>query len=787
MPSPVLVRAVGANPPRSDGLPKVSGQAAYTDDLKIPGMWHGATVRCREARARILSIDPTPALEADPELVFISARDVPGGNVLQLIEADWPVLADQELRHPFEAVALVAAPTRERAVQAASRVVVQTEALPAVVSLEQALALPESEQKILARCAIDHGDVEAAFAAPPDGARVFEGVFRTGHQEHIYIEPQGMIAIPQPVGFEIVGSMQCPYYIHHALCALFELEPGQLRVRQAFTGGGFGGKEDYPDMISAHAALLARKAGKPVKIIYERHEDIVATTKRHPSEVHHKTLVAADGSLLAMEIAVELDGGAYTTLSPVVLSRAVLHAGGPYRCPHVRIRGRVHATNTATNGAFRGFGAPQSSYAIERQIDRIGRALGIDPFSLRQLNAYRLGDVTPTGQVLDESVSALECLELAAARSNYLERWQKLEQTRQSARTAHSLQGIGLSLVWHGSGFTGNGEQRMKCSAAVRLCAGGRLEVLVASTDFGQGTSTVLAQIVADAIGLPVDRVEVAASDTAFVPDSGPTVASRTVMIVGGILKRAARALLAELANFLAVRKGCGVGDLRFEEGRFRGPEDADQGGLELVGDDYLAEHGRLEITRHFEPLNSAHHFDEETYTGTAYPAYGWLCDVVELSVDADTLGVRVDKCTMACDVGKAIHPELCKGQVEGGTLQALAWGYMEEIKLDQGRYLNDRLATYIIPTSKDVPEFETILLENPTSCGPFGAKGVGELPMDAGAPALQAALDCALGIVSSRVPATPESLLADFVAGRVLPDGAAPALGESLPVRGDS
>jgi CO/xanthine dehydrogenase Mo-binding subunit len=494
-----------------------------------------------------------------------------------------------------------------------------------------------------------------------------------------------------------------------------------VTVRQVTTGGGFGGKEDYPDMIGAHAALLAWKTNRPVKIAYDRHEDIVATTKRHPSHIRHRTGVKKDGTLVAMDIEVILDGGAYVTLSPVVLSRGVLHAAGPYRCPNVRVRGRVLATNTAPNGAFRGFGAPQVQFAMERQMDLVAHKVGLDPLALRLKNAYRVGDATATGQVLEESVSALEALQTGAQRADYLSRHAESERRRQERdeNDPEPMQGIGLSLSWHGSGFTGNGERLLQARAAVELREDGLIHVLTSSTDFGQGTNAVLAQIVADAAGVPVDQVKVDEPSTDSVPDSGPTVASRTVMIVGGVLERAAR----ELA-----RK---------------------RHGAQLP----------LRVEAQYEPRDEAA-FDEENYRGTAYPAYGWGCHVVQVAVDPDTLEVTPLSATLVFDVGKAIHPVLCKGQVEGGSLQGFAYGYLEEVKLERGRYLNDRLSTYIIPTIKDAPRMDTLLLENATSAGPSGAKGVGELPLDGAAPALLAAIENATGIRGTSLPATPERLL---------------------------
>ncbi|MDP6539984.1 MAG: xanthine dehydrogenase family protein molybdopterin-binding subunit, partial [Planctomycetota bacterium] len=690
-------------------------------------------LRSERPRARF-AVD-TSAL-AGSGVVCLTAADVPGRNRIALIADDWPVLADGETNHVGEALALVAAPSRAAAFAALGELRVTYEDLPAEVDLDAALAGSARE---LAACAVDHGDVEAGLSA---AAHVVEATYETAHQEHAYIEPQGMIALPGPdSAVEVVGSLQCPYYVHHALVSLLGCEPDAVRVRQAVTGGGFGGKEDYPDLIAAHAVLLAARAGRPVKLVYDRREDMLATTRRHPSRVRHRTGVDAEGKLVAVDIDVLLDGGAYTTLSPVVLSRAVLHAAGPYACPNVRIRGRVLATHTATNGAFRGFGAPQTQFAAERQMDRVARVLGLDPLAIRERNAYRPGDVTPTGQVLDESASALQCLAEAERRTGFRARWQALEAERSRALDdGRPRAGIGLSLCWHGVGFTGNGERRMESPVAVRLERGGRLAVLAASTDIGQGTETVLAQIAAEAAGVPFEAVEVAPPDTALVPDSGPTVASRTVMVVGGILERAA----GELAR--RVREG--APGLPFA----------------AAGDAWLAEHGPLEVVERY--ADDGTEFDEETYRGVAYAVHGWGADVVEASVDPDTLIARTERATLVCDVGKVIHPLLCAGQVEGGSLQAFGWGHLEAARVTGGRLEQGSFSTYTIPTTLDAPAMETVLLEHPGGSGPRGAKGVGEIPMDGGAPALAAAIENAVGIAATRIPATPEVLFEAREAG---------------------
>lgn len=735
----------GASPPRSDGAGKVTGRAGFVADLDVPGRWYGRAVRVPLPRARVLALDPEPARRADPEIVVVTPRDLPGPNAVRVIEDDWPVLAAREVRHAHEAVALVAAPTAERARLAAERVRVEVEPLPARGDLDAALAAAERGEtvRVLAECAVERGDVEAALATAD---HVVEGLWRTGAQEHVYIEPNGIVAIPREDGsLEVVGSLQCPYYVHGALTHLLGEAPEHVRVRQATTGGGFGGKEEFPDLVAAHAALLARASGRPVAVLYDRHEDLLVSTKRHPSLVRHRTGVDRSGALLAMDIEVVLDGGAYVTLSPVVLSRAVLHAAGPYRCPNVRVRGRVLETNTPPRGAFRGFGAPQVQFACERQLDRIARELGLDPFEIRERNAYRPGDRTPTGQVLDESVSALECLREAERRTGFRRRWRANEARRRAEPSPdRPVEGVGLSLFWHGSGFTGEGELRMRSPVVVRLAEDGCLEVRVSSTDFGQGTTTVLAQVAAGAAGAPLERVRVVQPDTAEVPDSGPTVASRTVMVVGSTVARAAKDLAAAIGA----------------DGTPRSFEEAARARLERDGP--------LEVERRYEPPPGTS-FDEATYRGTAYAAFGFGCDVVTVNLDPDTLEVRPLAVTSVVDVGKAIHPVLCAGQVEGGTLQGLAHGWLEDLVHENGVLQNDRLATCLIPTSADAPHCDVVLLEHPAPVGPGGAKGVGELPADGGAPAICAAIENASGICPERIPATPERLLEGLLAGRVV------------------
>jgi CO/xanthine dehydrogenase Mo-binding subunit len=724
---PAATRGV-AVPTRREGPAKLTGTALYTDDMVFPGAWYGATIRSTDAHATLLAIDLDPAFPWD-RVVVVTADDIPGTNVVASIAADQPILVPVggEIRHQAEPVALIAASDRETLREAKRRVTLRTEPLPPVFD-------PLESDVIFAHYELARGDIDAALAAADV---VVEGTYRVGHQEQLYIENNAMIALPRDDGgITVHGSLQCPYYVHRALIAGMALDDARVQVVQAETGGGFGGKEEYPSMIALHAALLARRTGKPVRMIYDRHEDLSATTKRHPAVIHHRTGLTNDGRIVAQDIDLVLDGGAYTTLTPVVLSRATIHAGGPYDVDNVRIRSRAVATNTPPNGAFRGFGAPQSEFAAEMQVNRAADALGISPLELRRKNVYRAGGVTPTKQVLGVDVAGTEVLVRAAEASGF-ERARAQTAAARSSRTAgaRTARGVGLALAWHGAGFTGSGEEKMGSIASLELTAEGRIRILTASTEMGQGTKTIFPQLVAAELELDIEDVEMAAQDTSFVPDSGPTVASRTAMVVGGLLVYAARRLKTEV------------------EGRTGRP-------FGLSYRDDAREHGPTRIDEQFLPY-PGRHFDDETYTGDAYPSFGWAAAVAEVEVDLDTAEVAVLSVVAADDVGRVIHRVLCEGQVEGGTLQAVGYATIEEIKLLDGRYLNDRLATYIIPTSLDAPRLETILVEAPFVDAPHGAKGVGELPMDVGAPAVVAAIHDAVGAWVHDLPATPERILA--------------------------
>ncbi len=731
------VAPVGASVPRVDGIAKVTGRARYLDDLDAPGAWHGATVRSKLAHGVLEAIDLDPSFDWS-QVVVATAADIPGQNMIRLIEDDQPALVaiGSHVMHVDEAIAVVAAPTRALAFAAAKAIKPRISPLPAVLSIDDSLAMTQKlfgtdnifKQFLIRKGHVSDAELEAAFAG---AAQVIDGTYSTSPQEQMYIEPQAMMAVWEGERCLIVGSMQCPYYVHKAMKAFLGCEADGVVITQSVTGGGFGGKEEYPSMLAAHVALLAAKAKHPVKMVYDRDEDIAATTKRHPARTHHRLAVDADGELLAIDVDVVMDGGAYLTLSPVVLSRGVLHAAGPYRCPVVRVRGRVVATNYPPHGAFRGFGAPQTTFAYERQIEKLAIARNEHPLVLRKRLALRAGDTTATGQLLGISVGTDEVIAAIEGVAGTPPAHDGVGPTGTPIR-----RGRGYVFYFHGAGFTGSGEQRLAGRATVAVSTTGTFEVRSSSTDIGQGSITMFTQIAAGALGVDVSLVEVVDPSTAQVPDSGPTVASRTCMVVGGVVDRAARALRAKLEAW--------------------GREQGSTKSLPELARAYASAAGELAETVTYEPPPGIA-WDDATYTGAAYPVFGWAACLVDVAVDLDTYEVTIERCVQAIDVGKAINPSIVKGQIEGGTLQALGWAVLENVVYKDGRVANANMTNCIVPTFADAPDLETILIEVPYPFGPSGAKGVGEIPMDGPAAAVANAVQDALGCAFDHLPISPE------------------------------
>jgi len=725
---------------RKEGRSKVTGQAKYIDDITMPGMIYGTTVRSSIARGRIKGIHFEGGIPWN-EFTIVTSKDIPGENYLALILHDQPFLADEQINHPEEAIVLLAHPDKYLLEEARRCVRIDVEPMPAVFNLEDSLAKKEiiwGNDNIFKSYLVEKGNIDTVWEKADF---IVEGEYHTGAQEQLYIENNGMIAVANPKdGVTIWGSMQCPYYVHKGLVPLFELPPEKVRIIQAETGGGFGGKEEYPTMIAGHAALLAWKSGKPVKIMYDRAEDMVATTKRHPARTRHKTAVSKDGKILGMEIEFVIDGGAYATLSSVVLSRGTIHSAGPYFCPHVRIKSTAVATNMPPHGAFRGFGAPQSIFAQERHLDKIAKTLGMTPEEIRRRNFLHKGQTTATGQTIEENVDMDGLLSRAFKLTDYHTKKKLFAQ--ENAKPENKIKkGIGFASFMHGSGFTGSGEKFLASIVGVEATPQGRVRILSASTEIGQGTNTIFAQIAADALHLDYEDIDVVQPDTATVPNSGPTVASRTVMVVGKLVETAA----------------LGIKQILIQSGHLQKTHTAQD--FKRACKEYIDQLGPLKSFSQYKQPPGIN-WDDDKYQGDAYGAYAWAVYVAEVSVDTMTYETRVDDFVAVQEVGKVIHPVLAAGQIEGGVAQGIGYAIYEKCVWKDGRMANGQMTNYIMPTAADVPPIRVFFEEVPYAYGPNGAKGIGELPMDGPGPAILNAVEDATGISVNHIPMLPEDLM---------------------------
>jgi CO/xanthine dehydrogenase Mo-binding subunit len=731
-------RIVGKSVPRKEGRDKVTGKSQYVDDMVLPNMIFGATVRSQVPRGRIKKITFGPSVAWD-EFVVVSAKDIPGKNCIALIGEDQPCLASDFVNHPEEPILLLAHPDRHILPNAVAAVSIEYDPLPAIFSMEESERRSQiiwGEDNIFKTFLIEKGDLAGVFE---NADFVVEGEYSTGAQEQLYIENNGMIAtFDAAQGITVWGSLQCPYYIHNALMALCNLPAEKVRVVQMETGGAFGGKEEYPSMIAAHATLLAIKAGKPVKIIYDRLEDMVATTKRHPSRTRHRTAVSHDGKILGGEIDFTIDGGAYATLSSVVLSRGIIHAGGPYYWPSVRIRAKALATNAPPHGAFRGFGAPQSLFAMERHMDRIAQAVGLSPVEIRRRNFLQPGQETTTQQVIREPIDLVKLLDRGLEASGYYTKKQSFAKQNQAGMFR---KGMGIATFLHGAGFTGSGERYLSSVVGVEGCADGSVRVLVSSTEFGQGTKTVLSQIAAEALGLAYENVSMAQPDTLEVPNSGPTVASRTAMVVGKLVHSAALGIAQTLISSGLLHAGYSADDFR------------------IACQAHVAKHGQFRCWSRYEPPTGIF-WDDQAYRGEAYAAFAWAVYIAEVTVDLTTCSVSVDDFVALQEVGKVLHPLLARGQIIGGVAQGIGFSLYEKVVWQNGRMQNGQMTNYIMPTSSDLPPIRVLFEELGNVHGAYGAKGIGELPMDGPAPAILNAIEDALGVSFDSVPLLPEDIM---------------------------
>ena len=684
-----------------DHSSKANGSALYVCDYPTEGMLFGRVLRSQIAKGIVLNV----SLPKLPEGYFyVDKNDIPGVNEVHMILDDTPVFTDN-VEFIGDPIGMLVGENEHEVGRLLGEIKVEYDEKTPVFDARES-------DEVFFEYNIDKGDTDAAFK---DADRIFEESFETGLQEHVYLETNGMIACFKDGKMNVHGSLQCPYYVHTAVAASTGITPENVIVRQDVTGGAFGGKEDFPSTLASQAAIAALKAGgKPVRVVFEREEDISATSKRHPSFSTYKVAVK-NGRITGLIADVMFDAGAYTTMSMVVLQRGTIGASGVYNIPNIKIHGHSRKTNTVPSGAFRGFGGPQVFFAIEMMMTHVAKELGVDAVGFKSAHFAKQGDLTSTSGKYHFPVPLPAMTEAVLKESDY---FKKMEAYKN--QTGRYRRGIGFSTVFHGAGFTGNGERDIiKAVAKLHKYKDGKVEILSANTDMGQGLSTTFSKIVASELGLPLEHVLIRLPDTSRVPDSGPTVASRSIMMVGELLRRAAVRLKAEWKD-----------------------------GQEQI------------IEQRYEPPDFLISFDYDSFKGDAYPTYSWAVSAIEVEIDTFTGFINVPGVWSSFDVGTPIDENILTGQMEGGIAQCIGWAMMENCSPWNGKIGNKLLCDYIIPTSLDIPSMKVMFHVEKYPEGPYGAKGAGELSHVGGAPALIDAIQNALGININKLPFMPEDVM---------------------------
>ena len=695
---------------RVDAVQKARGEAKYVCDMVLPDMQYAYMVRSTIPRGKIKAIH-LPRFPAGYH--FISAKDIPanGKNELWMIMKDWRCFAEDYVLYVGETIGLVVGPDRATLKALKAQIQIDYEEEVPAVTIDDGIncvggpMFPEKNSNVMCELFCEKGrPMEEVFA---EADEVFEETIETPYQEHVHLETNSAIADMEDGKFVFYASAQCPFYIRKSIAGLLDIQPEDIIIRQCTTGGAFGGKEHFPDVLCGALLVAENKIHKPIKMVFDREEDTQFSVKRHPSKCIYKTAVK-DGKITGVWGHIYYNCGAYLSSSYVVLQRGVFHANGVYTFPNTYLKGEGIGTNTFPTCAFRGFGAPQTLFAIETHLDHLAHHLGVDPLTFKMQYLCKKGDETTTNGHIIEEVKLPEMLEVVTRQSDY---WRKSREYAPGCG-----KGIGIALYNHGGAFTGNGEQAIIKAHARLVKTGDKVRIEVGSTEMGQGFKTTLRKICAATLGIDMAQVEYHDPDTAKVVDSGPTAASRSTMVVGRLVERAALEMKA-----------------RWNEG------------------DFTTE------VEYEHP--DGYPWDQATFRGDAYLGYGWGVACVEVEVDKLTNEVKTTGIWSSHEIGKAIDELIVHGQINGGILQSLGYGAMEKLENKKGYFKQKSMSDYVIPTSMDFPKQFYHIQDNPYPWGPYGAKGMGELVFNGASAAYVDAVERALGTQFTAIPIPPEDI----------------------------
>ena len=745
-------QVVGNSHVRPDSVAKVTGDALYTDDLHFDNMLHARVKRAMVPSGILRRLDVSAAQALPGVVAVLTAADIPGEHNHGLVIPDWPSLIgiDERVRTIGDSLAIVAAETREIASRAVDLIEFEIEPLPVVSDPVQARR-PDAPQihakgNLLKHIQVRKGNLEEGFA---EAELVLEHTFHTPMHDHAFIEPECSIARLTPEGrLEIYVGSQIPYSDRNQVARALGWEEERVHVIGMLIGGGFGGKEDIAGQI--HAALLTCATQRPVKLLYDRHESLIAHPKRHATQIRVKVGAKRDGTLTAVETELYGDTGAYASLGEKVMTRATTHSSGPYEVAHVNADCYAMYTNNPPAGAFRGFGVLQSAFAVESLMDMLAEEIGMDPVELRRKNALRVGSTTNTGQLLRESVGLLECIDKVDGEVRRLAGPAPFK-VRDVPGKPHLKRAWGFAVGYKNTGLGGGAPD--KAGAEVELYTDGKIEVRTSSAELGQGLSTVLQLIAAEELGQPAEGVRVLLSDTDLTPDGGPTTASRQTYVTGNAVRHAAQALRQAMTANLAERYDVAPEYIRFVEGLAQ--VNGHTVPLGTIAGQMLAE-GRRPMAEYLywapttKPLGQG---------GDMHFAFSFAAQAAEVEVNTATGEVRVLHVVVANDVGYAINPLGLQGQIEGGVVMGIGHALTENFVLNEGRVITDRLARYRIPSITFTPRITSFVVEHATADGPYGAKGVGEIVLIPTIPAITNAIYNATGVRVDSLPVDQEKI----------------------------
>ncbi len=758
--APAANAVVGQSLQRTDDLLKVTGKLKYQADLPKEDCLHGKILRSPYPHALIKSIKTDKAKSLPGVAAVLTAADVPGRNGFGAIIPDQPVICADKVRFVGDGVALVAAETEKIALEALKLIEVEYEVLPAVFdprdSLAEGAPKVHAQGNLISHDKLRKGDVEKGFA---EAEVILERTYQVPFLEHAYLEPDVVLAALQPDGVMLVqGPMQAPFTTRRNVAPVLGLPINKVRCVQIHMGGGFGGKEDSPIDLGCRAAVLAWHTKRPVYMSLEREEVTLQTCKRHPMIMQVKIGASKDGKLTAFEGVIYDEQGAYASLGPRLPPaggshvHAMVMMAGPYEMSHVKVDAYLVYTNHPYGGAMRGFGAPQVHIAHEQAMDELAALLGISPLEIRRINAFKLGSATATGQVLDQSVGLRETLEACEKSFGFSKRF---KQAGYINPKSSKRRGVGVGMGWYRTsiGTFGDG-----CGANVHVHEDGSVLLFTGITEMGQGAFTVLPQICAEELGVCLEDVRLVKPDTDQVPESGPTVGSRSTTLMGNAIILAARQVKESILEKASEMLMVPVSRLRASQRKIFDCENPERSlEFKAVATACMATGKRLIGQGWWAPPMAT--LDKETGQGNPYHVYTYSTHMAEVEVDVETGEVAVTDYVAAFDVGKAINPKALEGQIEGGVAMGLGYALMEEVAIVQGYTKNLGLNNYLIPTIMDVPNVKSVILEMTNNLGPYGAKGIGEMPNIPATPAILNAIAHACGGRVRSLPADPEKV----------------------------